>query len=40
MNLTEAPEQYLKALFEAVQLAIVVHDDGERGDQAPGRPAA
>jgi len=24
-----APEPYLQALFEAVQLAIMVHDDGE-----------
>ncbi|KZB82826.1 recombinase family protein [Amycolatopsis regifaucium] len=28
-NLAKAPEPYLRALFEAVQLAIVVHDDGE-----------
>lgn len=29
MNLTSAPEPYLHALFEAVQLAIMAHDDGE-----------
>ncbi len=29
MNLALAPAPYLQALFEAVQLAIIVHDDGE-----------
>ncbi|WP_037321432.1 hypothetical protein [Amycolatopsis orientalis] len=29
VNLAKAPEPYLRALFEAVQLAIMVHDDGE-----------
>ncbi len=29
MNLAKAPDQLLRALFEAVQLAIMVHDDGE-----------
>ncbi|WP_340687819.1 recombinase family protein [Amycolatopsis coloradensis] len=29
MNLALAPAPYLQALFEAVQLAIMVHDDGE-----------
>jgi hypothetical protein len=29
MNLALAPGPYLQALFEAVQLAIMVHDDGE-----------
>ncbi len=28
-NLAQAPEPYLRALFEAVQLSIMVHDDGE-----------
>ncbi|UUV30739.1 hypothetical protein NQK81_39255 [Amycolatopsis roodepoortensis] len=38
-NLAKAPEPYLRALLEAVQLAIVVHDDGEHATRTIKLPA-
>lgn len=38
-NLAKAPEQALQDLFDAIQLAIVVHEDGEHATMTIKLPA-